>query len=62
MDWSTEDAVNIQLTLKYDYAILQFWYEIRQNLNFNKNFVIIFYSYKRIPYIYLYKEFFYDKI
>jgi hypothetical protein len=24
MDWSTEDAVNITLTLKYDYAILQF--------------------------------------
>ena len=24
MDWSTEDAINIQLTLKYDYAILQF--------------------------------------
>ena len=24
MDWATEDAVNIQLTLKYDYAILQF--------------------------------------
>ena len=23
-DWATEDAVNIQLTLKYDYAILQF--------------------------------------
>ena len=23
-DWSTEDAINIQLTLKYDYAILQF--------------------------------------
>jgi len=24
MDWATEDAVNIELTLKYDYAILQF--------------------------------------
>ena len=24
MDWSTEDPVNIELTLKYDYAILQF--------------------------------------
>lgn len=24
MDWSTEDAVNITCTLKYDYAILQF--------------------------------------
>jgi hypothetical protein len=23
-DWSTEDAINITLTLKYDYAILQF--------------------------------------
>ena len=23
-DWSTEDAINIQCTLKYDYAILQF--------------------------------------
>ena len=23
-DWATEDAINIQLTLKYDYAILQF--------------------------------------
>jgi hypothetical protein len=23
-DWATEDAVNIQLTLKYDYAIFQF--------------------------------------
>ena len=23
-DWSTEDALNITLTLKYDYAILQF--------------------------------------
>ena len=23
-DWGTEDAINIQLTLKYDYAILQF--------------------------------------
>lgn len=24
MDWSTEDPVNIELTLKYDYAVLQF--------------------------------------
>ena len=24
MDYATEDAVNIQLTLKYDYAVLQF--------------------------------------
>jgi len=24
MDWATEDAVNIELTIKYDYAILQF--------------------------------------
>ena len=24
MDWATEDAVNIELPLKYDYAILQF--------------------------------------
>ena len=24
MDWATEDPVNIELTLKYDYAILQF--------------------------------------
>ena len=24
MDWSTEDPVNIELTIKYDYAILQF--------------------------------------
>ena len=24
MDWATEDAINIELTLKYDYAILQF--------------------------------------
>lgn len=23
-DWSTEDAINIQLTIKYDYAVLQF--------------------------------------
>ena len=24
MDWSTEDPLNIELTIKYDYAILQF--------------------------------------
>ena len=24
MDWATEDPVNIELTIKYDYAILQF--------------------------------------
>jgi hypothetical protein len=24
MDWGTEDAVTIGLTLKYDYAILQY--------------------------------------
>ena len=24
MDWATEDALNIELTIKYDYAILQF--------------------------------------
>lgn len=24
MDWSTEDAVNIELTISYDYAVLQF--------------------------------------
>jgi len=24
MDWSSEDPVTIELTLKYDYAILQF--------------------------------------
>ena len=24
MDWATEDAINIELTIKYDYAILQF--------------------------------------
>jgi hypothetical protein len=24
MDWATEDPVQIELTIKYDYAILQF--------------------------------------
>jgi hypothetical protein len=24
MDWGTEEAVTIELTLKYDYAILQY--------------------------------------
>jgi len=24
MDWATEDPVQIELTLKYDYAVLQF--------------------------------------
>jgi hypothetical protein len=28
LDWSAQEALTITMTLSYDYAILQFWYNI----------------------------------